>query len=200
MMFFETLHREINIPGLEFFNSFTENEILANLIFYMADMPIFIIPLFLVGAWIYYNFKKDPQQKQHLLFIFYSMCLAILVSIFIQQFVSIDRPETSIENANRLILEHIPDASFPSDHASVALWFLAGLWLFGFRKFAIIITPFFIFMLLSRIAGWLHWPFDIIVGSLVWIWSAFCIYKSQNMYILKKTNQCILKIAWYFKL
>jgi len=134
MNFFQSLHQNINIPGLEFMNSLTENSLLSEIIFYMADLPIFVVPLFLIFGWIFYAYKKQNNKKEFLLFIFYSMILAILISTFIQQFVDLDRPENSIQNADRLILEHIPDASFPSDHASVGMSFIAALFLFGYSQ------------------------------------------------------------------
>lgn len=198
--FFISLHQNINIPGLEFMSSLTENPVLAAIIFYMADLPIFIIPLFLAGSWIFYAVKKQNSPKEILLFIFYSMVLSILISTFIQQFVDLDRPEESIKNAGRLILEHIPDASFPSDHASVGISFITSLFLFWYVRFALTLTPFFILMLLSRISGGLHWPLDILVGSIVGILSAFSIYKWRNLNILKKTNTFLIQIASFLKL
>jgi RsiW-degrading membrane proteinase PrsW (M82 family) len=63
----------------------------------MSDAPIFIIPIFLVGFWFYFNYKKENYSKNKLLFIFYSTILAILISLFIQQFVELDRPEESLK-------------------------------------------------------------------------------------------------------
>lgn len=200
MQIFNYLHQEINIPLLWYLNSFTENKIIWDIVFFMSDAPIFIIPIFLVWFWFYFNFKKEKKSKNKLLFVFYSTILAILISLFIQQFVDLDRPEESLKASWKMILDHIPDASFPSDHASVWLAFLVSLFLFGFIKIAFIILPFFVVMLLSRIAGWVHWPFDIMVWSLVWIFSAFLVYKSQNIIIFKKINDCILKLTSYFKL
>lgn len=198
--FFVSLHQNINIPGLEFFNSFTQNPLIAQCVFYLADLPIFVIPLFLAGSWIFFAVKKQNSPKEILLFLFYSMVLAILVSTFIQQFVDLDRPEESIKNAGRLILAHIPDASFPSDHASVGISFITSLFLFWYVRFALILTPFFILMLLSRISGGLHWPLDILVGSIIGVLSAFSIYKWRNLNILKKTNTFLIQIASFLKL
>jgi membrane-associated phospholipid phosphatase len=55
-------------------------------------------------------------------------------------------------------------------------------------------------MLLSRISGGLHWPLDILVGSIVGILSAFSIYKWRNLNILKKTNTFLIQIASFLKL
>lgn len=198
MEIFSFLHQEINKPLLLFLNSLTENIVLSKIVYFMADWPIFVIPIFLVWFWIYK--RKNNQEKQKLLFIFYSTFLAILISLIIQQFVDISRPEESIYWASRLILKHIPDTSFPSDHASVSIAFFVSLILFWFTKFALILLPFFIIMLLSRVAWGVHWPFDIIFWSIIWIISAFIIYKLKDLNILKVINNFILKLASYFKL
>lgn len=200
MQLFNILHNEINKPFSSYLNDFTDNKIIWKIVYTMADAPIFLVPLFLVWFWFYFSYKKDAIWKNKLLFIFYSTIVAVLISISIQQFVQIDRPEESLKAAWKMILEHIPDASFPSDHASVSISFLASLFLFWFSRYWFFFFPFFIIMLLSRIAWGLHWAFDILVWSIVWIVSSFIIYKSQNLNIFKKINNCILKITSYFKL
>jgi len=192
------LHEHINKPFLIFLNSFTDNTIIWNIVYFFADAPIFILPIFLIWFWIYK--RKDYEVKNKLLFIFYSIVLAVIISTIIQQFVDISRPEESLKWASKLILKHIPDASFPSDHASVWISFLVSLVLFWFTRFARILIPFFIIMLLSRIAGWLHWPFDILAWTIIWTISSIFIYKSKDLNIFKKINLFILKISSYFKL
>lgn len=198
MSFFYFLHQEINIPILQHLNGFTENELIAFIVYNMADLPIFILPIFLVWYWIYQ--RKNDNEKKKLLFIFYSILIAICISLFIQQLVDIDRPETSLIASGKLILDHIPDNSFPSDHASVGIAFVSSLFFFWFGKSAFLLLPLFIMMVVSRIVGWVHWPFDIFVWALVWILSAFLVYKWQNLNIFKNINNFILQIAHYFKL
>lgn len=197
---FEILHNEINKPLLLYLNGLSSNEIISKIIFFLADSPIFFIPVFLIVFWFYYNKKSSIEWKKKLLNIFFSTILAISISIFIQLFVSIDRPENSLENKQNLILEHIPDKSFPSDHASVSIAFLVSLYLFWYKKTFFIILPFFLLMNLSRIIWWIHWPFDVIVWSIVWIISAFIIYKIKNFIILNNIQEFLIKIWKIFKL
>lgn len=200
MNFFLFLHENINKPISAFLNSFTSNDFIKDIIFIFADAPIFLIPLFLAWYWIYFIIKKDNFNKENLLFIFYSTIVAILISLFIQQIIHIDRPETYLKNTWNLILKHIPDASFPSDHASVSTAFLLSLFLFWYRKISYFILPLFIIMLISRIAGWVHWFFDIITWVVVWTFSGFLVYKIKDFSILKNINKFILKIANFIKL
>lgn len=104
-----------------------DNLFLQKVILLFADLPIFFLPLFLVIGWLVANKDKDSFSKYKLLLIFFSTALAIIISIIIQQFVEVERPENYINQASGLILSHVPDASFPSDHASVAAAFLLAL-------------------------------------------------------------------------
>jgi len=127
--------QEVNISLFQFFNAFSSFPFIAKISPFLADFPIFFLPIFLVWAWIYLTYcVQKPEQRESLMFIFYSCVIAIIISLIIQQFVDIDRPETAIVWAWKLLLEHIPDASFPSDHASVASAFLMGLWFTGYKK------------------------------------------------------------------
>ena len=76
------------------------------------------------------------------------MFIAILSNLLIQHIVHIKRPETFIHP----ILDHIPDASFPSDHAAVSFAFLIAIYLFGYKRIFWIFLPFVLLMDISRIA------------------------------------------------
>lgn len=200
MNIFSTLHETINKPVSSYLNSLTDNKIIWEIVTYFSDAPIFILPIFLLGYWIYFTYKKNPEKKHELLWIFYSTCVAILLSLIIQQFVHLDRPEESLKMAGKLILKHIPDASFPSDHASVSSAFITSLFFYWYKKPAYILIPFMIIMLISRIAGWVHWPFDIAMWILVGIVWSILVYKSRNLNIVVCINNYVLKFTSYFKL
>lgn len=194
------LHEHINIPLLQYFHSLTQYPFVENIVLRMADIPIFFVPIFLVAMWIYAAIQKQNTIKHTLLVIFYSCFIAVWTNLIIQYFVHIDRPETALTQSGKLIIEHIPDASFPSDHASVSIAFLISIFLYWYRKTTYVIAPFFVLMLLSRIAGWVHWPFDILVWSIIWAGSAGMVYALRNIKIITQINTFLIKIASYIKL
>lgn len=192
------MFQEINESTLKYLNALTDNESIKNFTIFMADSPIFFLPIFLISYWIYYTIKWTEDKKDSLLYIFYSTVLAVLINYFIKFFVDIDRPETILEATGRLILEHVPDKSFPSDHSSVAFSFVAWLYFFGYRKIALIFTPFVISMALSRVIAWVHWPFDVLAWAVVWVTSAFAIYKLSEK--LEKTNSILRRFDFIYKI
>lgn len=115
-------------------NSFSNNKIIENIVWIFADAPIFFIPIFLIVSWIIYWCKKNIIEKENLLFMFYSCLLGIIIALLIQQIIHFDRPENYIKQTGKLLLKHIPDASFPSDHATVSFAFLTSLILAWYKK------------------------------------------------------------------
>lgn len=194
--------QQINENVLIFMSSLLENNFVEILAVTFADLPIFFLPIFLVFMWIFYTYKqKNNERKKDLLFIFYSCVIWYIISNFIKLFIDIDRPETVLEWVWKLVLDHIPDTSFPSDHATVWVAFLVAIFLAGYKKTAYAFTLPIILMMLSRITVWVHWPFDIVAWIIVWtLWAfiSFKILKKQNF--MDKFNNFVLKITSYIKL
>lgn len=189
---------EINQNIAYCLNTLVLNNWLEKYVWFFADFPIFFLPIFLLVSWIYFTYKiKDNNKKSDLLNIFFWVTLWILISIIIQKVVHIDRPESIIKP----ILEHIPDASFPSDHATVSFAFITWLFLAWYKRTFYSFTGFVIIMNLARISWWIHWFFDIIVGAIIWIFSSIFIFKCyKKTNYSKKINDLIIKILNYIKL
>ena len=179
-------------------NSFVIENNLEKTIGQMSDAPIFFLPIFLLSAWIFYTFKiKDNNKKSNLLNIVYWIILAIIINLLIQSIVKIDRPESVV----KAILDHIPDASFPSDHAAVSFAFLSWLFISGYKKIWYIFSIFVILMNFSRVAWGIHWFFDIVAWAFVWISSSIFIFKYlKNTKFIINLNNFIIKILNYIKL
>ncbi len=193
--------QEFNVFLFQSLNNLASINIIASISIFFADFPIFFIPLFLLWMWVYYTFTNQSSQKNRLLLIFYSCIAAIFIALIIQQFIHLDRPETAISWAGKLLLDHIPDASFPSDHASVSVAFLTALFLSGYKKVFWVYLPFVIIMLFSRIISWVHWPFDILVWIIVGIsGAAISIKRLSQIKFVKKLNSFIILVLSYIKL
>lgn len=205
--------QNINEELLVYLNSLTQFDFIKSITIIFSDFPIFFLPIFLIFYWIHYTYKKTPVvvsdihitknllEKENLLYIVYSVIIWIIISLTIQQFIHIDRPETALEAAWNLILNHLPSASFPSDHATVSVAFLSSLFFAWYKKTWLYFSPFVILMLLSRIMWWVHWPFDILAWSIVWYFSSYITFKYiTNIKLINKLNQLIIKTMSYIKL
>lgn len=191
------IFEQINKSWLEFLNSLWQNEIISFISVIFADYPILFLPLFLVSMWIYYTYKNQNINKNNLLFIFYCSFLAIIINLIIQKFIHMERPEEYLKAAGNLLMSHVPDASFPSDHAAVSVSFLTWLFLFNYKKVWYFFSIFVLLMLISRIIVGVHWPFDIIVWSIIWVLSAFIIKKLIDIKTIKNINNTIIKYEPY---
>jgi len=180
-----------------FLNNFVLNYHLEKFVWFFADFPIFFIPIFLVSAWLYYAFKnKNVEKKKDLILIVFAPIFGLIVNIIIQHFIHIQRPETFVKP----ILTHIPDASFPSDHAVVSFAFLFSLYVYGYKKVFWIFLPFVILMNLSRIAGGIHWFFDVFVWMIIAFLSVLFVYKIRKNKKVKAMLDFLIKIASLLKL
>ncbi len=190
-------------------NSYVLENNLEKTVGLISDAPIFFLPIFLLSVWIFHTFKKTSStniviwnkkkilKKSELLNIVYWVILAIIINLLIQSIIKIDRPESII----KAILKHIPDASFPSDHASVSFAFLTWLFITWYKKIWYIFGIFVILMNFSRIAWWIHWFFDIIAWIFVWILSSVFVFKYlKNTIFIINLNNIIIKILSYIKL
>jgi|GEM_PF-489442 len=145
------MFQSINESLLHFFNSFSAYTIVEKTVFIFADAPIFFIPLFFIVLWIFYGLKKERAKQEEILLIFYSILIAILITLIIQHFIHLKRPEDYLIGAGKLLINHVPDASFPSDHATVSLAFLTALFFANYKKTFWIFLPFALIMNISRI-------------------------------------------------
>jgi len=191
------IFEQINSSVAVYLNNFVLQNHLEKIIWFFSDAPIFFLPVFLLWAWLYWTFKvKDNSKKENILFVFYSIVVAMILNAIIKIFVSIDRPESVIKP----ILEHVPDKSFPSDHATVSFAFLFALYAAWYKKTFWIFMPFVIIMNFSRIAGGIHWFWDIIVWMILWLIAVIFIFKNTKNKIFVSLNNFVLKIMNFIKL
>ncbi len=198
---------QYNVELFQYINELTRFEIIKRLAPLIADIPIFFLPLFLTSMWLYYTFSQkfswDTRYvlRENLMFIFYACVTVIIFSYLIKSQVDIDRPETAITEAGKLLMHKIPESSFPSDHASVSFAFLTALYLTHYRRVFWVFLPFVILMNISRIISWVHWPTDIIWWLVIWLLAWYIGTRVlPKIKLVKNTNSFIIKVLWYLKL
>jgi undecaprenyl-diphosphatase len=119
----------------------------------------------------------------------------LIINLVIQQFVHLDRPESVLEWVWKLILKHLPDASFPSDHTAIGIAFLVSLFFAKYYKIWIIFTIPVILMCISRVVLGVHFPFDILGWAIVWIiWAIISFKFLKKTRLINSLNDFILKI------
>ncbi len=153
----------------------------------LADGVVLLYPFLLI--WLYYKWGlHNKEYKKAALMIFFSVGVAIGITLLIQQFVSKSRPEDFLDT-NLILLDHLPSISFPSDHATVGFALAFGL-LFAGKKLKddliwIIGWVFLIlavFMGLARIWAGVHWPTDILAGLMVAALGVWLVFKYENIW------------------
>lgn len=162
---------------LEISNDFVaKNDFLSKTVPVTADIFVFTYPLYLVSLYLYWVYNKNVDYKYASLYIFFSGFFWLIASQMFQFLIIKDRPENHVVSKKNLILEHLPDISFPSDHMTLWIAIAASTlfwWIKSKNKFYIICSYFlFLFafiMWFSRVAWWVHWPTDIIWWFVLWI-------------------------------
>ena len=156
------------------------NEVLVWLIPFLADVFVFIYPVYLIALFVWWAIKKKFYYQSSVLFTFFAVLFSICVNVGIQFFVDKARPLIMLWisdfKTETVLHKFLPSSSFPSDHAAVSMAFASALlfrWLKNKdKKFIIWGMIFYIFSLImsfARVTSWVHWPTDVIAWSIVWI-------------------------------
>ena len=161
----------------------SHNELLSVIVPLGADLFVFTYPIFLVVMYVCAIVYNNKEEKFGALYIFTSSVVIAVVNIIIQYFIDKQRPEIYITTKDALILDHLPTAPFPSDHAGVSaaiavatlIWYKKTrnkiyLWCGIFFAGASLI------MSVARVAVAVHWPTDVIVWIFLWSVCAWVLY------------------------
>jgi len=146
----------------------------------LADIFVFTYPIYLLALYIYGMAKKKIYYKIAALYIVAGTALSFIVNIGIQFFVDKIRPNVVLWLADlkheTILNKFMPSSSFPSDHAALTMSIAMMSLFWGiknkdkkFLRFGGILIIFSLVTWFARISSWVHWPTDIIGGSIVGI-------------------------------
>lgn len=172
----------LNIAIFKYINHFAGvNTILDGLAIIIAKYLLFIFILWLVYLW----FKGGKEYKNIALYSGYSAILGLLLNFLIVS--SYYHPRPFMVHLGKLLIQHPPETSFPSDHTTFTL--SIAFMLVYFRETRI--------EGLSRVFCGLHFPMDIIGSLGVALISSFLIHLLQSK--LKILNQVIINLYLKFR-
>lgn len=78
------------------------------------------------------------------------------------------RPRPFVAHNVALLVNHLPTASFPSDHAAVSFALATAIFLHS-RRFGVFAYAIALLISISRVFAGLHYPSDILFGALIGI-------------------------------
>ncbi len=183
-----------------------KNELLVWMIPLLADVFVFLYPIYLLVVFLRWTIKKKFYYQSSALFTFFTSVLSVLINIIIQFVLEKSRPNIilwlSDFKTETILHKFLPESSFPSDHAAVSMAFASAIffrWLKNKdKKFIIWGIVFYIFSLImsfARVTSWVHWPTDVIAGSIVWIAVAWVLFYTRIFaWFENKINKNLIKI------
>ena len=159
-----------------------------------AKYLLFVFALFLLYLW-FKNGKDKNKNKEVALYSGYSALLGSLFNYLIGLFYFHPRP--FVDKIGTLLINHLPDTSFPSDHTTFMLSLAFMLLYFkDTRKAGTILSLLGILGGLSRVFCGIHYPFDIVGSILVALASSCFVFMFRKG--LGKLNNLIINL--YYKI
>lgn len=129
--------------------------------------------LFYLGVIVYW-FTRSRNNRQMVAEAILSACAALGIGGIISHFYYRDRP--FVHHTVIQLIQHPANASFPSDHATGAFVIATAIWLFR-KKEGTVWLILAAFVALSRIWTGVHYPLDVIVGSMIGMISAIFVHQ-----------------------
>lgn len=162
----EELNRTLFLAINASVHSSTEMRLLTT---FLAQWLITGVPLLLIGLWLRGTRHHRAAAVTATLSIVFALgCNLLISSLWFH-------PRPFMQGLGQNFLEHAPESSFPSDHATVMFTLAVALMLASLRKLGVLI------LLLGTLVGWarvylgVHFPFDIVGSLLVSLISAWLV-------------------------
>ncbi|WDL95690.1 undecaprenyl-diphosphatase [Alicyclobacillus sp. ALC3] len=161
-----------------FINGFAgRNHILdAVMVFFAKDALEIYAALFII-AWFVLP-KKDIDNRHALVMAGLSGVLALIINLVIAHIWFRPRPFTVFKKGTfTQLVPHVPDASFPSDHASGSWGFAAGSWGKQQKWISYTFTIIAVIVMIARVFVGVHYPTDVIGGMVIGIIASRVMWK-----------------------
>lgn len=182
---------QLNIIIFNSINKFAgSNHILDIIAVATAKYLLFVFIIALLFFWF-----KNTEYKNIALYSGYSAILGLSLNFLITLFYFHPRP--FMEHIGTLLINHVPETSFPSDHTTLMMSIAFMLLYYKkTRNIGIFLSLLSIIGGTARVFSGIHFPFDIIGSFFVAIIASYAVFLLKTK--LQKLNKFILNL--YFKI
>ncbi len=180
--------QELNVEIFDLINKYAgQSHIIDIIAIIIAKYLIFLVPLYLIWMFL----RNNDYCKHQSLFAFYSGVVGLLLNFLITLIYFHPRP--FMVHIGTILINHMSDSSFPSDHTT--LLFSLGFYLLlekQLRIYGAFISIIGLIVGIARIFCGIHWPLDI-VGSIVTAYiAAMIVFLNKRQ--LYKINKIVISI------
>lgn len=171
----------------------------------VADAFVFVYPVYLVVLYVrgmLQGYKGSKVQgfalKESAVWIFMAAMASTVFNMLVQVFLIKDRPDVVLDllyqkREDLILYDYLPEASFPSDHATMSMAIAVATLLYGLRYkkkgyvyFSVFLFAISLIMGYARISIGIHWPTDVIGGYVVGIFVPVILFLPKIYGFIKK--------------
>jgi undecaprenyl-diphosphatase len=175
----ETL-RHIDYSIFLFFNNLVKDSFWVKLlVFICAKYLIFFFFLVIAYMWWLYkpNKEEEHKSKRAVIYTMLSLAWAFLIDQLITLVFIRNRPYVSHPNNVKELSVTTDPTSFPSAHSIFVFAIAASFYFAGYRRLGVFLFVLAAIVGLSRVAAGVHYPSDIIAGSIFGIFAAWLVQR-----------------------
>jgi len=131
------------------------------MVLFANDLPLVFAAVLL---WLWFRPAGDSNRRNAAFFAGYIMLLGLAMNLLLTAMYFHPRP--FMDHLGTLLMPHVPETSFPSDHTTLMVSVSFGLLLFAVtRKIGLVLLVLGVLGGLARVYCGVHYPFDIL-GSI----------------------------------
>lgn len=152
------------------------NHILDSIMIFFAKDALEIYAVLFLAGWFVLP-KENIEGRHALVMAGLAGILALIINLIIAHFWYRSRPFVVLpKGADTQLIPHVPDSSFPSDHASGSFAFAGGSWNRAPKTFQVLFTCIAIIVMFARVYVGVHWPTDVLASVVVGVFSGRIIW------------------------